>query len=96
MEAKTLSNAAPSFADQDRDEDTPYIDVARSVAENTAVGRPIGRHVSATDADDDIPFYELLDTPDLEDDDGDARFTIDSLVRSDYGREGAGCGPRGD
>ena len=78
MEAKTLSNAAPSFADQDRDEDTPYIDVARSVAENTAVGRPIGRPVSATDADDDIPFYELLDTPDLEDDDGDARFTIDS------------------
>ena len=78
VEAKTLSNAAPSFADQDRHEDTPYIDVARSVAENTAVGRPIGRPVSATDADDDIPFYELLDTPDLEDDEGDARFTIDS------------------
>ena len=79
VEAKTLSNAAPSFADQDRDEDTPYIDVARSVAENTAVGRPIGRRVSATDADDDILFYELLDTPDLEDEGGDARFTIDSL-----------------
>ena len=78
VEAKTLSNAAPSFADQDRDEDTPYIDVARSVAENTAVGRPIGRPVSATDADDDILFYELLDTPDLENGGGDARFTIDS------------------
>ena len=79
VEAKTLSNAAPSFADQDRDEDTPYVDVARSVAENTVVGRPIGRHVSATDADDDILFYDLLDTPDLEDESGDARFTIDSL-----------------
>ena len=79
VEAKTLSNAAPSFADQDRDEDTPHIDVARSVAENTAVGRPVGRRVSATDADDDILFYELLDTPDLEDEGGDARFTIDSL-----------------
>ena len=79
VEAKTLSNAAPSFADQDRDEDTPYIDVARSVAENTAAGRPIGRRLSATDADDDILFYELLDTPDLENDDGDERFTIDSL-----------------
>ena len=78
VEAKTLSNAAPSFADQDRDKDTPYIDVTRSVAENTAVGRPVGRRVSATDADEDILFYELLDTPDLEDDDGDARFTIDS------------------
>ena len=79
VETKTLSNAAPSFADQDKDEDTPYIDVARSVAENTPPGRPIGRPASATDADDDILFYELLDTPDLEDDDGDARFTIDSL-----------------
>ena len=78
VEAKTLSNAAPSFADQDVDDDTPSIDVARSVAENTAVGRPIGRPVSATDEDEDILFYELLDTPDLEDDDGDARFTIDS------------------
>ena len=79
VEARTLSNAAPSFADQDRDDDTPYIDVARSVSENTAVGRSIGRRVSATDEDDDILFYELLDTPDLEDDDGDERFTIDSL-----------------
>ena len=79
VEAKTLSNAAPSFADQDRDEDTSYIDVARSVAENTPPGRPIGRRLSATDADDDILFYELLDTPDLENDDGDERFTIDSL-----------------
>ncbi len=79
VEAKTLSNAAPSFAEQDDDEDTPYIDVARSIEENAAVGRPIGRSVSAMDADEDILFYELLDTPDLEDNDSVARFTIDSL-----------------
>ena len=78
VEARTLSNAAPSFAEQDRDKDTPYIDIARSVRENTAVGRPIGRRVSATDADDDILFYEMLDTPDLEDASSVARFTIDS------------------
>ena len=78
VEAKTLSNAAPSFADQDDDEDTPYIEVTRSVAENTAVGTAIGKAVSALDADGDILFYELLDTPDLEDSDGLARFTIDS------------------
>ena len=78
VEARTLSNAAPSFADQDSSKATPYIDIALSVRENTAVGRPIGRRVSATDADADILFYELLDTPDLEDDGGDARFTIDS------------------
>ena len=78
VEARTLSNAAPSFADHDDDEDTPHVDVARSVAENTAVGWSIGRPVSATDEDDDVLFYELLDTPDLEDGGGDARFTIDS------------------
>ena len=79
VEATTLTDAAPSFADQDEDEATSYIDIARSVAENTAVGMPIGEPVSATDADEDILFYELLDTPDLKDGDGDARFTIDSL-----------------
>ena len=79
VEATTLFNAAPSFTDQDDDESTSYIDGARSVSENTAVGMPIGEPVSATDADEDILFYELLDTPDLEDEDGDPRFTIDSL-----------------
>ena len=80
VEARPLFNAAPSFADQDEDEETLHIDVSRSVAENTAVGMAIGRRVSATDADDDILFYELLNTPDLEDKDGAARFTIDSLT----------------
>ena len=75
VEARPLFNAAPSFAEQDDEEDT----VARSVAENTTVGGSVGRPVSATDADADILFYELLDTPDLEDDGGRARFTIDSL-----------------
>ena len=76
VEARTLSNAAPRFADRSGDEVTT---VTLRVSENTAVGRPIGRRVSATDADNDILFYELLDTPDLEDGDGVARFTIDSL-----------------
>ena len=80
VEARTLFNAAPSFADQDDDEDTPYMDVALPVAENTAVGMPIGGPVTASDDDDDILFYELLDSPDLEDDDGLARFMIDSAA----------------
>ena len=80
VEAKTLSNAAPSFAEQDDDETTFYVEIARSVAENTTVGKPIGRPVSALDADDDILFYELLDTPDLEDANGHPRFTIDNLT----------------
>ena len=78
VEAKTLSNAAPSFAEQDDDEATPYIEVARSVEENTAAGTAVGSAVSALDVDGDILFYDLLDTRDLEDSDGLARFTIDS------------------
>ena len=80
VETTTLFNAAPSFAGQDDDESTTYIDVVRSVPEHTAKGMAIGEPVSATDADEDILFYDLLDTPDLQDDDGDARFTIDSLT----------------
>ena len=81
VEATTRADAAPSFAGQDDDESTPdYIDIARSVPENTAVGMPIGEPVSALDPDEDILFYELLDTPDLEDDGGHARFTIDGLT----------------
>ncbi len=80
VEATTLADAAPSFADQDDDGSTSYIDIARSVPENTAVGMPVGEPVSALDPDEDILLYELLDTPDLEDDGGRARFTIDSLT----------------
>ena len=79
VEARTLFNAAPSFAGQDEDGDTLHIDVSRSVAENTAAGMPVGEPVTATDDDEDILFYELLDTPDLADEDGHPRFTIDSL-----------------
>ena len=49
VEAKTLADSAPSFAGQDDDETTSYIDIARSVPENTAVGMPIGEPVSALD-----------------------------------------------
>ncbi len=79
VETRPPANAAPSFANQDDDEDTPYIDIARIVTENAAVGMSVGEPISATDDDNDILFYELLDTPDLEDDDGNARFTIDRL-----------------
>ena len=79
LEARTLSNAAPSFVEQDENEDTGYVDVTRSVPENTVVGRPIGGAVSATDTDEDALFYELLETPDLLDDDDRALFSIDSL-----------------
>ena len=62
VETRPLANAAPTFANQDNDEKTPYIDIAHSVEENAAVGTPIGT-VYATDADHDILFYELPETP---------------------------------
>ena len=79
VEARTVHNAAPSFADQDEDETTSYVEVIRAVAENSAVGTSVGEPITAADADEDVLFYELLDTPDLEDEDGHVRFTIDSL-----------------
>ena len=98
VEARTLSNAAPSFAGQDEVQGTPYIDITRSVAENAGVGMDVGRAVSATDTDNDTLFYELLDTPDLRDADGTARFTIDSLSgRIRVGKRlGADAGERED
>ena len=102
VEAKTLADSAPSFAGQDDDESTRYIDIARSVPENTAVGMPIGEPVSALDPDEDILFYELLDTPDLRDtpdqeDRGRRRRCAlhhRQPHRPDKGRQGAGRGPR--
>ena len=76
VEPRTVSNAAPSFADQDDKDDTDGIQVNRKVDENTAVGVNIGSPVSASDADNDVLVYELVDTDDLEDDDDKARFTI--------------------
>ena len=80
---RTVSNAPPSFADQDdvddvtgRCFDTQGIQVKRDVDENTAVGVNIGSPVSASDADNDVLVYELVDTPDLKDGDNDARFSI--------------------
>ena len=98
VEPRTLSNAAPSFAEQDDEEGTPYIEVARSVAENTAVGTNVGKTVSATDADEDLLFYELLDTANLEGGKGEARFTINIAAgQISVGKKlGADAGDRED
>ncbi len=80
VEPRTVANAAPLFTGQDDDSDatTPVagIQVNRSVTENTAVGVNIGKPVSASDADNDILIYELVDSPDLKDSNNNARFTI--------------------
>ena len=95
VEATTLTDAAPSFADQDDDESTSYVDVARSVAENTAVGMPIGEPVSASDADEDILFYELLDTPRSGGWRRRCALYHRQPLRSDKGRQRAGRRSRG-
>ena len=44
VEARTVSNSAPSFIDQDEDDETrAYADVSRSVGENTDVGGNVGK-----------------------------------------------------
>ena len=59
VEVRTVANALPSFADQDGNEETPDIQIVRSIPENTPAGTNIGKAVSATDADNDILIYGL-------------------------------------
>ena len=62
VETRTVANAAPSFADQDENANTrTVIEVTRSVAENSGKGIPVGKPVSATDADSDVLLYTLED-----------------------------------
>ena len=62
VEARTVANAAPSFADQDEDTTSPdTIEVSRKVAENAGKGSGVGKPVSATDADSDVLLYSLED-----------------------------------
>ena len=84
VEERTVSNAAPSFNDQDDDNngDTAIdgIQVNRSMDENTDVSTNIGRPVSASDGDNDTLVYSLEETPDLKDGDDKARFTINAAT----------------
>ena len=68
VEERTVSNAAPSFADQDdrfddpgtaNDTENEGIQVNRSVGENTAAATNIGKPVSASDGDNDVLVYTL-------------------------------------
>ena len=77
VEPRTLANAAPSFDDLDENDNAADgTQVTRSVKEN-AKG-DIGEPVMATDADNDVLIYSLVDTPDRDDDDDNARFKVDS------------------
>ncbi len=84
VEERTVSNAPPSFADQDDDDNGATaiagIQVNRSVNENTDVATNIGKPVSASDGDNDTLFYELVDTNDLKDGPEAARFTINGAT----------------
>ena len=67
VEARTVSNTAPSFADQDETtgenaEAPNVIVVTREVAENTAASMNIGKPVSASDGDNDVLVYTLSGT----------------------------------
>ena len=70
VEERTVSNAAPSFADQDdrfddpdtEDVDNPGTQVNREVGENLDAGMNIGKPVSASDGDNDTLVYTLSGT----------------------------------
>ena len=65
VEARTTSNARPSFDDhEDSNTDTPALEIARMVDEN-AKGAAVGKPISAKD-DDAVLVYDLED-PDTDD-----------------------------
>ena len=62
VKAARSDNDAPEFPDQDLDMTGDQTETAtREVAENTAAGEAIGDPVVATDGDDDILTYTLID-----------------------------------
>ena len=59
VEARTVANAAPSFADHDTNDDTTDgVQAARAVNEG-AKGANVGKPLSATDSDGDVLLYEI-------------------------------------
>ena len=88
VEARTVANAAPSFEDQDDDNNTDSavegIQVNRSVNENADIGSSVGKAVSATDADNDILVYSLEPSANIDNaDDAEAeakKFAINSAT----------------
>ena len=90
VEERTVSNAAPSFADQDDRFDDPDTDgqtedegiqVNRSTVENSGAGVNIGKPVSASDGDNDTLVYTLSGNVNI---DGDlvAATTLFGIVAS--------------
>ncbi len=77
VEASPLANAAPTFDDQDDDDNTPGTQVTRSVDENTAVGSAVGKPVSATDPDGDVLIYTIVPDQPNTDTTDDEQFDID-------------------
>ena len=90
VEARTLANAAPSFADQDEDTTAAGVQVTRSMNEETAEGVSVGKLVSATDADGDDLLYSLEDGGEDADNDGivDAHADDDRDTSTPEARDG--------
>ena len=79
VEARTLANGAPHSQNRMRTRPLHTSTWRGPSPITTTLGMNVGSTASATDADADMLFYELLDTPDLRDAAGTVRFTIDSL-----------------
>ena len=77
VEARTTSNAAPSFEDHDTDDLTPGVQVTRETNEGEAKDTNIGDPVAASDADSDVLLYSIVEDVDGGEPTDDEKFTID-------------------
>ena len=79
VEPRTTSNAAPSFADHDTDDETTAVEVTRETNEGEAKDTNIGDPISASDADGDVLLYSIVeDVTDVTTD--DEKFDIDKYT----------------
>ena len=62
VEARTTSNAAPSFASHDSDDDAENgVQVTRETNEGEAAETNIGDPIAASDADSDVLLYSIVE-----------------------------------
>ena len=77
VEEKTLANARPKFTGDDASTDTGF-QVTRTSNEGAAKGSNVGDPISATDGDNDVLRYNIVeDAADASPGTDDEKFTID-------------------
>ena len=78
VEARTVANAAPSFADHDTDDTTDAVEATRAVDEGKK-GANVGKPLSAKDGDGDVLLYSIAAAGTMNNGDGGGDTDVTNL-----------------